>query len=111
MNRKKLILVILTLLVLLACVPACQAGNPPNPSNPPQTAEQEHTGEQAAPEASSDIRSESPSKGETMIYAHIGEKTLVIRPDRRFGLLYRLMASFADKKGMSQLDVIDFQVA
>ena len=81
MNRKKLILVILTLLVLLACVPACQAVNPPNPSNPPQTAEQEHTGEQAAPEASSDIRSESPSKGETMIYAHIGEKTLVIRPE------------------------------
>ena len=34
-----------------------------------------------------------------------------IRPDRRFGILYRLMASFADKKGMSQLDVIDFQVA
>ena len=31
-----------------------------------------------------------------------------IRPDRRFGLLYRLMAPYADKTGMSQLDVVDF---
>ena len=32
-----------------------------------------------------------------------------MKPDRRFGLLYRLMASYADKAGMSQLDVIDFK--
>ena len=32
-----------------------------------------------------------------------------IRPDKRFGLLYRLMALYADNTGMSQLDVIDFQ--
>ena len=32
-----------------------------------------------------------------------------IRPDKRFGLLYRLMAPYADNTGMSQLDVIDFQ--
>lgn len=32
-----------------------------------------------------------------------------IKPDKRFGLLYRLMAPYADNSGMSQLDVIDFQ--
>ena len=32
-----------------------------------------------------------------------------LRPDRRFGILYRLMASYADRTGMSQLDVIDFR--
>ena len=32
-----------------------------------------------------------------------------IQPDKRFGLLYRLMALYADNTGMSQLDVIDFQ--
>lgn len=32
-----------------------------------------------------------------------------IKPDRRFGLLYRLLAPYADKAGMSQLDVIDFK--
>ena len=32
-----------------------------------------------------------------------------IKPDRRFGLLYRIMAPYADRKGMSQLDVIDFR--
>lgn len=32
-----------------------------------------------------------------------------IKPDRRFGILYRLMAPLADKTGMSQLDVIDFK--
>ena len=32
-----------------------------------------------------------------------------IRPDKSFGLLYRLMAPYADNTGMSQLDVIDFQ--
>ena len=32
-----------------------------------------------------------------------------IKPDRRFGLLYRLMAPIADRTGMSQLDVIDFR--
>lgn len=29
-------------------------------------------------------------------------------PDKRFGLLYRLMTRFSDKNGMSQLDVIEF---
>ena len=38
-----------------------------------------------------------------------GMSTGYIRPDRRFGLLYRLMAPYADKKGLSQLDVIDFK--
>lgn len=32
-----------------------------------------------------------------------------IKPDKRFGLLYRIMAPIADKTGMSQLDVIDFK--
>ena len=32
-----------------------------------------------------------------------------IKPDRRFGILYRIMAPIADKTGMSQLDVIDFK--
>ncbi|MBQ6517359.1 MAG: class I SAM-dependent methyltransferase [Anaerolineaceae bacterium] len=32
-----------------------------------------------------------------------------ILPDKRFGLLYRLMAPYAGNTGMSQLDVIDFQ--
>ena len=32
-----------------------------------------------------------------------------IKPDKRFGVLYRLMAPYADKTGMSQLDVIDFR--
>ena len=32
-----------------------------------------------------------------------------ITPDKRFGILYRLIAPFADKKGLSQLDVIDFR--
>lgn len=32
-----------------------------------------------------------------------------IKPDKRFGILYRLMAPYADKKGLSQLDVIDFK--
>lgn len=37
-----------------------------------------------------------------------GMSTGYIKPDRRFGILYRLMAPYADKKGLSQLDVIDF---
>lgn len=32
-----------------------------------------------------------------------------IKPDKRFGLIYRIMAPIADKTGMSQLDVIDFK--
>ena len=32
-----------------------------------------------------------------------------IKPDKRFGMAYRLMAPIADKIGMSQLDVIDFK--
>ncbi len=32
-----------------------------------------------------------------------------IKPDKRFGILYRIMAPIADKNGMSQLDVIDFK--
>lgn len=31
-----------------------------------------------------------------------------VKPDKRFGLLYRILAPVADKTGMSQLDVIDF---
>lgn len=31
-----------------------------------------------------------------------------IKPDKRFGLLYRILAQYADKTGMSQLNVIDF---
>lgn len=38
-----------------------------------------------------------------------GMSTGYIKPDRRFGILYRLMAPYADKKGLSQLDVIDFR--
>ena len=38
-----------------------------------------------------------------------GMSTGYIKPDRRFGILYRLMAPYADKKGLSQLDVIDFK--
>ncbi|MCR5775293.1 MAG: class I SAM-dependent methyltransferase [Lachnospiraceae bacterium] len=33
-----------------------------------------------------------------------------IKPDKRFGILYRIMAPIADKNGMSQLDVIDFKM-
>ena len=32
-----------------------------------------------------------------------------IRPDKRFGLLYRIMTPISDKTGMSQLDVIEFR--
>ena len=32
-----------------------------------------------------------------------------IAPDRRFGLLYKLMTKFSDGNGMSQLDVIEFR--
>ena len=32
-----------------------------------------------------------------------------IKPDKRFGLLYRILAPIADNTGMSQLDVIDFK--
>ncbi|MBR0163199.1 MAG: class I SAM-dependent methyltransferase [Lachnospiraceae bacterium] len=31
-----------------------------------------------------------------------------MKPDKRFGLLYRLMTKFSDANGMSQLDVIEF---
>ena len=32
-----------------------------------------------------------------------------IKPDKRFGIIYRVLAPAADKMGMSQLDVIDFK--
>ena len=32
-----------------------------------------------------------------------------IEPDKRFGLIYKLMTRFSDGRGMSQLDVIDFK--
>ena len=38
-----------------------------------------------------------------------GMSTGYIKPDKRFGIIYRLMAPYADKKGLSQLDVIDFE--
>ena len=38
-----------------------------------------------------------------------GMSTGYIKPDKRFGIIYRLMAPYADKKGLSQLDVIDFR--
>ena len=37
-----------------------------------------------------------------------GMSTGYIKPDKRFGIIYRLMAPYADKNGLSQLDVIDF---
>lgn len=32
-----------------------------------------------------------------------------LKPDRRFGLLYRILTLFSDRNGMSQLDVIEFR--
>ena len=53
MNRKKDLSVILALILLLVCVSACQAANP----------------------------SRTGGDEETMIYAHIGNSTLTIRPE------------------------------
>lgn len=59
MNRKKNLFVVSILMLLLVCVSACQAANPPQTAGP-----------------------ENTSDGETMIYAHIGNNTLTIRPER-----------------------------
>ena len=101
MNRKKIFSVILTLILLLVCVSACQA------ANPPQTANQEPASEQARSETGMKAESQSPTDnsqtvseairpeessgqsagtdetldGDTMIYAHIGNNTLRIRPE------------------------------
>lgn len=75
MNRKKIISVILTLLLLLACVTACQAANPGQTTDPETSQAEEMTGNEMQSEP-------DPAAGEeTMIYAHIGDKTLTIKPE------------------------------
>ena len=75
MNRKKIIFSILTLTLLLVCVSACQA------ANLSQAGEKGSGTEQAKDPFSQTIDSESVPDGETMIYAHIGDSTLTIRPE------------------------------
>ena len=75
MNRKKIISVILTLLLLLACVTACQAASPGQTTDPETSQAEEMTGNEMQSEP-------DPAAGEeTMIYAHIGDKTLTIKPE------------------------------
>ena len=75
MNRKKIISVILTLLLLLACVTACQAASPRQTTDPETSQAEEMTGNEMQSEP-------DPAAGEeTMIYAHIGDKTLTIKPE------------------------------
>lgn len=75
MNRKKIISVILTLLPLLACVTACQAASPGQTTDPETSQAEEMTGNEMQSEP-------DPAAGEeTMIYAHIGDKTLTIKPE------------------------------
>ena len=38
-----------------------------------------------------------------------GLMTAYMKPDKRFGTIFRIMAKYSDKKGMSQLDTIDFK--
>lgn len=45
-------------------------------------------------------------------FARVSSKKMFtdyLKPDRRFGLLYRMMTSFSDHNGMSQLDIIEFR--
>ena len=75
MNRKKIISVILTFLLLLACVTACQAASPGQTTDPETSQAEEMTGNEMQSEP-------DPAAGEeTMIYAHIGDKTLTIKPE------------------------------
>ena len=75
MNRKKIISVILTLLLLLACVTACQAASPGQTTDSETSQAEEMTGNEMQSEP-------DPAAGEeTMIYAHIGDKTLTIKPE------------------------------
>ena len=87
MNRKMIIPVILTLLLLLACVTACQAASPGQTTDPETSQAEEMTGNEMQSEP-------DPAAGEeTMIYAHIGDKTLTIR-------------SIAEAHGVSSAQVI-----
>ncbi len=104
MSRNKLYPLILTIILVLTCLCACQSEKPSQTVEPSQTAEQEpateqasaaeqekvteqeEAAEQAAPETGEETQDPSDSgqpepDGETMIYAHIGDNTLTIRPE------------------------------
>jgi len=102
MSRNKLYPLILTIILVLTCLCACQSEKPSQMAEPSQAAEQEPVTEQepateqasaaeqepateqAAPETEAESRDPSDSgqpDGETMIYAHIGDNTLTIRPE------------------------------
>ena len=102
MSTKKIICLILTFLLLLVCVASCQAANAgittqeqaadrQSSDAPAETVSYgKESSDRTEAEAShtknvtEDVLSSEPdpaSEGETMIYAHIGDKTLTIRPE------------------------------
>ena len=101
MNRKKIISVILTLILLLVCVSACQAANPSRTGGKESDIEQDvpETREEENSKSSAEIHQSDPETApakdpsgqmtnsehitdeETMIYAHIGNSILTIRPE------------------------------
>ena len=102
MSTKKIICLILTFLLLLVCVASCQAANAgittqeqaadrQSSDAPAETVSYgKDSSDRTEAEAShtknvtEDVLPSEPdpaSEGETMIYAHIGDKTLTIRPE------------------------------
>ena len=102
MSTKKIICLILTFLPLLVCVASCQAANAgittqeqaadrQSSDAPAETVSYgKDSSDRTEAEAShtknvtEDVLPSEPdpaSEGETMIYAHIGDKTLTIRPE------------------------------
>ena len=101
MNRKKILSVILTLILLMVCVSACQAAEPSRTGGNESNIEQDvpETREEENSQSSAEIHQSDPETApakdfsgqmtsseyitdeETMIYAHIGNNTLTIRPE------------------------------
>ena len=70
MRRRGIPVILMVILLALACLTACQSAGP---------AQESQQAPSAAP-AGQSTAGETTDKGETMIYAHIGEKTLAIQP-------------------------------
>ncbi len=101
MNRNRILTIFLTFVLLLICASACQKAEPPQTASGESAAEEStlQTTEETENENNTDgsqpdteevssketsepsTEAENTQNGETMIYAHIGNNTLVIKPE------------------------------
>ena len=82
MHGKKILPVIPILILLVTLVCACQAEAPSGAGGQGSVPEESAREEAASGDSTEEVSGEeSAPQGETMIYAHIGDNTLTIRPE------------------------------